>query len=127
MLPMLGAMSPSAAAGFRPICTQVCESECTSAQARTERTIAKLGSSPAIFGSSPVGQTTPLMVSGWSEAGVLGDILKSNVSVWLGAPVSRMKMTFLALFCVVTVDDLISAAAAFGRSSIEPVTPAPTS
>src|SRR3954451_20488627 len=105
---MFGAMLPSAAAGFRPICTHVCESECTSAQARTERTMAILGSCAAILGKIPVGQVTPLIVSGWSEAGVSGDILKSKVSVWLGAPVSRMKITFLALFCVVTGEEVRS-------------------
>src|SRR5207244_7515978 len=127
-LPILGAILPSAAAGLRPICTQVCESECTSAHARTDRTIATLGSCDAILGRIPVGQVRPLTVSGLSDAGVSGDILKSNVSVWLGAPVSRMKITFLALFCVVTAVELISAAeAVFGRRSIAPVTPAPRS
>ena len=40
MLPILGAMSPNAAAGLRPICVQVWASPCTSAQARIERTSA---------------------------------------------------------------------------------------
>ena len=45
----------------------------------------------------------PLTVAGWKFAGVTPfTILRSKVSVWLMAPVSRMKMTFLALFCVVT-------------------------
>src|SRR5439155_20725031 len=127
-LPIFGAMLPSAAAGFRPICTQVWDSEWTSAHARTERTTAMLGSWPAIFSSNPTGHETPLIVSGFSEAGVSGDCLKSNVSLWLGAPVSRMKMTFLALFSVVTGELVMSAAEArLGRSNIEPVTPPPRS
>src|SRR6476661_4050213 len=31
------------------------------------------------------------------NAGVQGPSFKSNVSIWLGAPVSRMKTTFLAV------------------------------
>src|SRR5262249_44059119 len=101
-LPRFGARFPNAAAGFRPICTQVCESECTSAQARTDRTIVILGIWLAILGRIPVGHTMSLIVVGFRDAGVSGEALKSNVSVWLGAPVSNTKMTFLALFCVVT-------------------------
>ena len=51
----------------------------------------------------PVGHRTPLTVSGWKVSGVTpGAILRSKVSVWLGAPASRMKMTFLAVLRVVT-------------------------
>src|SRR5258708_415269 len=45
MLPILGAMLPSAAAGLRPICVQCCASVCTSACACMERPSARLGSS----------------------------------------------------------------------------------
>ena len=54
-LPIFGAILPSAAAGLRPICDQVCASECTSACERMERTIAIFGSCCASFGSRPVG------------------------------------------------------------------------
>ena len=38
------------------------------------------------------------MVSGVKVAGVMSvTILRSKVSVWLGAPASRMKMTFCAV------------------------------
>ena len=70
-LPMFGAMLPSAAAGLRPICIQVCASECTSACERMERTMAKSPVSVASFGSRPVGKRMPLTVSGLeSVAGV---------------------------------------------------------
>src|SRR5260370_10587137 len=122
-------MLASGGGGLGPICGQVCASECTSAQDCTERTSAMLGNWVAILGSRPVGQATPLMVAGFTKAGVLGDILKSRRSVWLGAPRSWMKMTFLALFCIVTGELVMSTAALslLGRSSIAPLMPAPRS
>src|SRR5216683_3069931 len=109
MLPMLGAISPRAPEGLRPICTQFCEMECPVAQALTERTIAMFGNCAASFGMMPVGHRTPLMLAGLKSAGVTPLTgLKSNVSVWLGAPAIRMKMTFLALFCIVTGRELIT-------------------
>ena len=43
----------------------------------------------------------PLSVSGLKVAGVMpGTIFKSKVSVWLGAPASRTKITFFAVFIV---------------------------
>src|SRR5215467_2300751 len=84
-----------------------------------------------MFGSRPVGQVIPLPIaSGCIEDGVLGDCLKSNMSVWLGAPTIRMKMTFFALFSIVTGCVVICTllwALAGGRSSIAPLTPAPQS
>jgi len=53
------------------------------------------------LGSKPVGHITPLAVAGANVAGVtFGTTFKSKVSVWLGAPASRMKITFLAVFWV---------------------------
>src|SRR5712692_3420929 len=70
----------------------------------------------------------PLMVAGAKSDGVTpGTILKSNVSIWLGAPASRMKMTFLALFCVVTLAWLMVSAARARRARKKPETPVPTS
>src|SRR5438128_1563771 len=100
---MLGAISPSAAAGFRPICVQRCASECTSAQACIERTRQIFGSCFARPGNRPVGQLGPLITDGLKFDGVVPfRTLRSNVSTWLGAPASKIKMQFLALFCVVT-------------------------
>src|SRR5581483_4161400 len=70
-LPIFGAILPSAAAGLRPICDHVCASECTSAWARIERTMAMFGSCWVSFGSSPVGNRTPLTVSGAKLDGVV--------------------------------------------------------
>ena len=67
-----------------------------------ERTIAKSGIFFARLGRTPVGHKMPLMVSGAVAAGVTPVvILKSNVSTWLAAPASRMKMTFCAVFFAV--------------------------
>src|SRR5215472_14622542 len=54
-LPIFGAMSPKAAAGFLPICCQVCASEWTSAQALIERTRARSPSEFPSLGSKPAG------------------------------------------------------------------------
>ena len=75
--------------------------------------MAKSAVMAARLGIRPVGNSVPLMVSGLKLAGVTPEtILRSNVSVWLGAPASRMKMTFLAVFLVVTPEDVTSAALA---------------
>ncbi len=56
-----------------------------------------------------MGQLIPLMGVGWKLEGVTPfTTLRSKVSVWLMAPVKRMKITFLALFCVVTPADVTS-------------------
>src|SRR5512138_2861150 len=52
----------------------------------------------ARLGSKPAGQSTPLIVVGAKSGGVHEPTRRSNVSVWLGAPARRMKMTFLAVF-----------------------------
>src|SRR5436190_24110219 len=81
-LPIFGAILPSAAAGLRPICDHVCARECTSAWERIDRTIAIFGSCCASFGSSPVGNRIPFMVSGAKLAGgVPFTTFRSNVSV----------------------------------------------
>src|SRR2546422_8496475 len=86
-LPIFGATSPRAPEGLRPICTQCCEIECPVAHAFTDRTIARLGNWSASFGIRPVGHTMPLIVTGLKFDGVTpGTSLKSNVSMWLGAP-----------------------------------------
>src|SRR5690242_14595721 len=91
-----------------------------------ERTIAKSLSWPARLGSRPVGKTMPLLVSGLKLAGVIpGTILKSNVSVWLGAPAHKMKITFFAVFIAVTEAPEVSAALAYRSERTEPPTPAP--
>ena len=54
------------------------------------------------LGRTPVGQRTPLTVSGAEAAGVTPAVfLKSKVSTWLGAPAIKMKMTLVALLMVV--------------------------
>src|SRR5690242_11516108 len=112
-LPIFGAMLPRAAAGLRPICDQVCASECTSAQACMDRTRQTSPSCAPILGISPVGQFNPLIIVGLKSVGVTPfNTLRSKVSVWLGAPASRMKMTFLALFCVTTLDCVLTSALA---------------
>ena len=63
----------------------------------------EIGQLLPIFGSRPVGQANPEIVTGLKLEGVaLFTFLKSKVSMWLRAPPSRMKTTFLALFCVTT-------------------------
>src|SRR5205823_3238637 len=80
-LPMLGAISPRAAAGFRPICVQRCASECTSAQACIDRTRHILGSCFESPGKRPVGQLMPLIMVGLKFEGVVPfRTLRSNVS-----------------------------------------------
>src|SRR5215469_293805 len=54
------------------------------------------------LGKIPVGHCTPLMVSTLICEGVAEFCLKSNVSHGLGAPAINTKMTFFALFSVVT-------------------------
>ena len=57
------------------------------------------------------GEIMPLMLVGLNVVGVTPLItLRSNVSVWLGAPASRMKITFLAVFFGVAPAAEISAA-----------------
>jgi hypothetical protein len=122
-LPIFGDTSPNAAAGFRPICVHVCPSECTSAHARIDRTIATFPNCAPNFGITPVGHNTPFTVSAFNEAGVEGPTLQSNVSTWLGAPVSKMKITFFAVFFVVTAVPFTSASN--GCARYDPATPAP--
>ena len=55
------------------------------------------------LGSKPVGHITPFTVCGLKLVGVVpGTTFRSNVSVWLGAPASRMKMQFCAVAFVCT-------------------------
>src|SRR5437899_241226 len=85
MLPMLGAISPSAPEGLRPICTQLCEMECPVAHALAERTTARLGNCPASLGSRPTGQLMPLMSVGLKAPGVTpSTTFRSNVSCMVG-------------------------------------------
>ena len=58
-------------------------------------------SCPPSMGKSPPGQSIPLIVFGVKLAGVHEPTRKSNVSLWLGAPVQRMKMQYLAVFKIV--------------------------
>src|SRR4030081_2803182 len=61
------------------------------------------GNCAASCGMIPVGHMMPLILTGLKLVGVTPlTSLKSNVSVWLGAPAIRMKITFFALFCRVT-------------------------
>src|SRR5690349_20117513 len=74
----------------------------------------------------PVGNTIPLLVSGLKVEGVVPfTTFRSNVSVWLGAPARRMKMTFFAVFRVVTGVELTMGAAGSSDASQEAVTPVP--
>src|SRR5450755_1044600 len=123
---MFGATLPSAAAGFRPICVQVCASVCTSAHAFMERTIATLFKRVASFGIRPVGQLILPIIDGAKLAGVTPfTTLRSNMSVWLGAPAIMTKMQYLALFSVVTGCEVITVPAAMGCDRQAIVTPAP--
>ena len=55
----------------------------------------------------------PLIVAGLNVVGVTPlTTFKSKVSVWLGAPASRMKITFFAVFLVVAPAVATSAARA---------------
>ena len=111
-LPMLGETLPSTPAGFRPICVHVCASEWTSAQACIERTTANWFIIDPSFGIRPAGNATPFTVSGANADGVVPfTTFRSNVSVWLGAPARRMKITFFALFIIGTGVELITCAA----------------
>jgi hypothetical protein len=89
--------------------------------------MAMFGNCAASFGMIPVGHTMPLMLVGLKLVGVTPlTSLKSNVSVWLGAPAIRMKMTFLALFCMVTGRESITTPAGAGLPIMHvAVTPAP--
>src|SRR5436309_6931717 len=87
-LPMLGAIDPSAAAGFRPICDHVCASECTSAHALIDRTIARSPRLLPSLGKIPAGQLTPLIIVGFRFGDDPAAVLRSNVSHGLMAPVS---------------------------------------
>jgi len=74
----------------------------------------------------PVGQSIPLTLVGLKLDGVTPfTIFKSKVSVWLGAPVNKMKMTFSALLIVVTPAALrVGAATAdVGAKRNEPAMP----
>src|SRR5258708_18189481 len=101
--------------------------ECPVAHALTERTMAMFGNCAASLGIRPAGQLTPLMLVGLKAAGVTpSTTFRSKVSVWLGAPAIRMKMTFFAVFCVVTVFELITTPAGSGLPIMQvAVTPAP--
>ena len=95
--PIWGAILARLDAGFRPIWTHVWPSPCTAAQAFAERTSATESSWSAIFGISPCGNLRSPYDVGAMKAGVHAPSLRSNVSEWLGPPVIRMKMTFLAV------------------------------
>src|SRR5262245_58154224 len=56
----------------------------------------------ARFGNKPAGQSMPLIVVGEKSFGVHDPTRRSNVSIWLGAPGNRMKMTFFAVLSRVT-------------------------
>src|ERR1043166_2615670 len=85
-----------------------------------------LPSCAAILGISPVGQLIPFTVVGLKEAGVTPEMtLRSKVSMWLGAPASRIKIVFLALFWVATPALVTSAARRYRLARNEAVTPAP--
>src|SRR5713226_8885739 len=101
--------------------------ECPVAQGLTARTMARLGNCPACFGIRPAGQLMPLMLVGLKAAGVtLSTTFRSKVSVWLGAPAIRMKMTFLAVFCVETGFELTTTPAGAGLPAMQAaVTPEP--
>src|ERR1035438_3848326 len=125
-LPMLGETLPRTPAGLRPICVHVCARECTRAQAFMERTMEKSLIIVASFGMRPLGNRTPLVVVGLNVAGVVPfRTLRSKMSVWLGAPASRMKMTFFALFCIFTGVVLMTVVAGRREASQEAVTPVP--
>src|ERR1035438_5897970 len=100
----------------------------TTACACTLRATAKSAVCAPSFGISPVGKYMLPMVSGLKEVGVTPlTILKSKVSTWLGAPAIRMKITFCAVFLVVT--PAVDTAAAFAGCPArnDAVTPVPTS
>ena len=60
-----------------------------------------------------MGQFNPLTMVGLKFEGVTPlTTFRSKVSVWLGAPASRMKMQFLAVFCIVTPVWVVSSALA---------------
>src|SRR5260370_22291588 len=125
-LPMLGAISPRAAAGLRPICVQCCASEWTSAQECMDRTSATSPNCAPSLGIKPMGQSIPLTMVGLKFDGVTPfTTFRSNISVGLGAPAIKMKMQFFALFCVVTVPWLSTSALATLPTRYEPTTPAP--
>src|SRR5690242_18422384 len=91
-----------------------------------ERTIAKSPAAAASFGISPVGKSTPFIVSGLNSGGVTPSInFRSNVSVWLGAPVSKIKMTLRARLIILTGVELTTVVAGNRSPSHEAVTPAP--
>ena len=114
-LPMFGAMSPSAAAGLRPIWAQVCASECTSAHALMERTRAMSPKCCPSLGKMPTGQFTLLIMVGLIRltTAALRSLVtfRFQLSRGLVAPVSRMKMQFLAVFFVAMFCETIPAGA----------------
>ena len=82
----------------------------------------------ASFGIRPAGKYIPLMVAGLKAVGVTPlIILKSKVSVWLGAPAIRMKITFCAVPLGVAPAVATSAAFAGCRARNDAVTPDPSS
>jgi hypothetical protein len=99
---MCGAIFELPCVGLRPICTQACAKPCTAAQERVERSSAMLPNWLASVGISPCGNSVLPYMVGLKLAGVHGPTLRSNVSVWLGAPAMRTKITFLAVFFGVT-------------------------
>ena len=71
----------------------------------------------------------PLTVSGLCKPAGVTDVavFRSKVSVWLGAPAIRMKITFCAVPLVVAPAVATSAAFAGCRARNDAVTPAPIS
>jgi hypothetical protein len=68
-----------------------------------------------------------LITVGLKSEGVVPETtFRSNVSVWLGAPVMKTKITFFAVFCIVTGFESITTPAGAGLPTIKfAVTPAP--
>src|SRR5579872_1731084 len=93
-----------------------------------ERTMENLSVMLPSLGRRPLGHKIPFTVSGLKEAGVTPcTFLRSNVSVWLGAPASRIKITFLAVFFVCPPELVTVAALAYRCARYDPVMPAPAS
>src|ERR1043166_2609837 len=98
--PMCGAIEPVAPPGLRAICAHACPSWCTAAQARPGRTNVSCPRCCAVCGISPCGKSSaPLSyVVGLKSDGVHDPTLRSQVSMFDGAPGRKMKMQFFAEF-----------------------------
>src|SRR5262249_12089882 len=122
--PRLGAIAPVAPVGLRAICSHVCPRPCTSAGARTDLTIETEPSWSARFGRSPAGKRSPPpKLAGAKSDGVQAPSLRSHVSIWLGAPGRKTKMTFRAVLFVATEADVAAHARADGVRNHESTRP----